>query len=349
MGAQFDRQYRFSAGQAGGAGFEVGEASPVALHINFNVQKADVSSANTSKITLWNLNKAQLATLNEKDCIVTLKAGYGSTMPLIFVGAVSCIETTVDGADRMTEIEAIDGRVELRDTYVSLSYKGKISAKKIIQDVAGQMGVSVTFSYNATFAEYPNGYSFIGAGKTALDKVCVPTDLIWEIQNGILQVKRKNDTMSRQVYVLSPDSGLIGIPKQLTQGAENDTDENSKGWEVVYLLNGAIGVGDYVKIESDTVTGFFRVHTVEHDGDNIEGDWLSTAHLYEVAAEQPAAAPAENDSSGGKKGNADLAREVIRGNWGNGQERIDKLTAAGYDYSAVQSIVNQMLKGAYKG
>ena len=54
----------------------------------------------------------------------------------------------------MTEIEAIDGRVELRDTFVSLSYKGVISAKKIMQDVAAQMGVSITFSYNATFTDY---------------------------------------------------------------------------------------------------------------------------------------------------------------------------------------------------
>ena len=208
------------------------------------------------------------------------------------------------------------------------------------------MGVSITFSYNATFTDYPNGFSFIGAGKAVLDKVCAPTGLIWEIQNGILQVKRKGDVMSQQVFLLSPDSGLIGIPKKLTQAAENDNDENSKGWEVVYLLNGAIGVGDYVKLESETVTGFFRVHTVEHDGDNIEGDWLSTAQLYELTAKQPAAAPASNDGGGD---NADIARAVIRGDWGNGQERVDKLTAAGYDYSTIQGIVNQMLAGTYKG
>jgi hypothetical protein len=282
MSLQFDRQYRFSAGKSGSAGFEIGEADPVGLHIYFNVQKADVSSANTSKITLWNLNKQHLAVLNEKDCIVTLKAGYGSVMPLIFVGAVSNIETVIDGADRMTEIEAVDGRIELRDTYVSLSYKGKINTKKVVQDVAGQMGLPVTFSYNAEFSDYPNGFSFIGAGKTVLDKLCAPTGLIWEIQNGILQIKRKNDTMNREVFVISPDSGLIGIPKRLTEGAENDTDKIKSGWEAVYFLNGAVGVGDYVKIESETVTGYFRVHTVEHDGDNLEGDWLSTAKLFEV-------------------------------------------------------------------
>lgn len=282
MAVQFDRQYRFSAGQAGGAGFEVGEANPVGLHICFNVQKVDVSSANTCKITLWNFNRAHLAALNEKDCVVTLKAGYGSSMPLIFIGNITRIETVLDGADIMTEIEAIDGRVELRDTYVSLSYKGTISTKTVMQDVAGQMGVPVTFSYNAVFSDYPNGFSFIGAGKSALDKVCAPTGLIWEIQNGILQIKRKNDTMSREVFLLSPDSGLIGVPKKLTEGAENDTDVPKNGWEVVYFLNGAISVGDYVKIESKTVTGYYRVHTVEHDGDNLEGDWLSTAKLFEV-------------------------------------------------------------------
>ena len=282
MGVVFDRQYRFLAGKAGGGGFEVGTADAIGIHIAFDVQKQDVSSANTAKIKLWNLNDGHLAALNEKDCSVALHAGYGTEMPLIFVGAVSVIETVFDGADRMTELEAVDGRVELRDTVVSLSYKGKISAKKIVEDIAEQMGVTATFSYNSKLTEFPNGFSFIGAGKTALDKVCVPTESVWEIQNGILQTKFKNDTMNRDAFVLSPTSGLIGIPKKLTMGAENDTDKPKKGWEAVYFLNGAIGVGDYVKIESKIVTGFFRVNDVEHTGDNIEGDWFSTAKVYEV-------------------------------------------------------------------
>ncbi|MCQ2477997.1 MAG: N-acetylmuramoyl-L-alanine amidase [Clostridia bacterium] len=41
-----------------------------------------------------------------------------------------------------------------------------------------------------------------------------------------------------------------------------------------------------------------------------------------------------------KKTNEQLANEVIKGLWGNGAERKQKLTAAGYDYTAVQSIVN---------
>ena len=47
-----------------------------------------------------------------------------------------------------------------------------------------------------------------------------------------------------------------------------------------------------------------------------------------------------------RKSNEDLATEVIRGDWGNGQERKNRLAAAGYDYGAVQSIVNQRLAGS---
>ena len=41
----------------------------------------------------------------------------------------------------------------------------------------------------------------------------------------------------------------------------------------------------------------------------------------------------------------ELAREVIAGNWGNGQDRKNRLTSAGYDYSAVQAKVNELMGG----
>ena len=40
----------------------------------------------------------------------------------------------------------------------------------------------------------------------------------------------------------------------------------------------------------------------------------------------------------------EIAKEVIKGLWGNGSERKSKLTAAGYDYSKVQKRVNELLK-----
>ena len=50
------------------------------------------------------------------------------------------------------------------------------------------------------------------------------------------------------------------------------------------------------------------------------------------------------DAPDTKKSVDAIAHEVIRGDWGNGYERKQKLTAAGYDYSAVQKKVNELLR-----
>lgn len=45
-----------------------------------------------------------------------------------------------------------------------------------------------------------------------------------------------------------------------------------------------------------------------------------------------------------KKSNETIAKEVLQGKWGNGSERKKKLEAAGYNYSAIQAIVNKFCK-----
>lgn len=44
-----------------------------------------------------------------------------------------------------------------------------------------------------------------------------------------------------------------------------------------------------------------------------------------------------------KKSVDEIAREVIQGKWGNGEERKKKLTSAGYSYEEVQSVVNKLV------
>ena len=45
-----------------------------------------------------------------------------------------------------------------------------------------------------------------------------------------------------------------------------------------------------------------------------------------------------------KKSVTELAKEVIAGKWGNGSDRKNRLTQAGYDYAAVQAKVNELMK-----
>lgn len=45
------------------------------------------------------------------------------------------------------------------------------------------------------------------------------------------------------------------------------------------------------------------------------------------------------------KTNQQIAAEILMGKWGNGEERRKKLWEAGYNYDAVQSIVNALVAG----
>lgn len=43
------------------------------------------------------------------------------------------------------------------------------------------------------------------------------------------------------------------------------------------------------------------------------------------------------------KSNLDVAKEILEGKWGNGADRKQRLTEAGYNYEDVQGIVNALL------
>lgn len=60
--------------------------------------------------------------------------------------------------------------------------------------------------------------------------------------------------------------------------------------------------------------------------------------IVEIAKDKPEPAPAPQKSID------ELAQEVINGNWGNGEDRKQRLTEAGYDYQVVQNKVNEILK-----
>lgn len=66
------------------------------------------------------------------------------------------------------------------------------------------------------------------------------------------------------------------------------------------------------------------------------------------AASKPQTKPVTNAATGAvkkqKKSVDAIAREVIQGKWGNGEDRKKKLKAAGYDYAAVQARVNALVR-----
>lgn len=82
------------------------------------------------------------------------------------------------------------------------------------------------------------------------------------------------------------------------------------------------------------------------------GDWMY-ARMGDLASKVTAKLGDPTSGSGksgaetkpsAKKSTDQIAREVIRGLWGNGSDRINRLKMSGYDPTVIQNRVNQLLK-----
>lgn len=281
----FHRTYVLTCGRAGEEGFQIGNIhSPTEItpHIAFSVEKSDVESPNTSTIQVWNLSNQSLKYLAKKDVVAELKAGYGNNMALIIVGTVTSVKTSLDDADRLTEIDVVDGRVELRDTNVSVSISGSVNAKTVYDFIADKMGLSIRYANDLVFVSYPNGYSFVGKARNALQRIANSCNHVWSIQNGVIQVTIPGRPIGGTSYELNPQSGLLGVPKEITIGDNSQEKNDMTGYEIRYLLNGSIGVNDIVRIKTSTINGYYRIHKVKFEGDNIEDDWVCTAEVLAI-------------------------------------------------------------------
>ena len=69
---------------------------------------------------------------------------------------------------------------------------------------------------------------------------------------------------------------------------------------------------------------------------------VSTWNKYAGKSGTASPAPA-TPAAPARKSNEVIAQEVINGAWGNGEDRKKRLTAAGYNYTVVQAIVNKKM------
>lgn len=78
---------------------------------------------------------------------------------------------------------------------------------------------------------------------------------------------------------------------------------------------------------------------------NSNGRWgMNASYTYRGCIINPAIGKKIwSNPTPAKKSIDEIAKEVIAGKWGNGTERKNALTKAGYDYNAVQKRVNELL------
>lgn len=97
--------------------------------------------------------------------------------------------------------------------------------------------------------------------------------------------------------------------------------------------------------------GLYRVRKTWADAKSQKGAFKSLENAKRCAASNPGYSVFDEkgnvvsgNATSSTKSVDEIAREVISGKWGNGLDRRNRLTEAGYSYAAVQNRVNELLK-----
>lgn len=101
----------------------------------------------------------------------------------------------------------------------------------------------------------------------------------------------------------------------------------------------------YRLLECGFITNAQDVKIFNGQMDDIAKGILSVFGIKASGSAAGTSKPAESKpaASTGKKSTDTIAKEVIAGEWGNGNDRKKKLEAAGYNYNTIQERVNEML------
>lgn len=179
-----------------------------------------------------------------------------------------------------------------------------------------------------------------------------------KVQSEIAHIKRllEGKTINAPVYIdVENTRGLdwrtISNADMLSIMQEFNTQLNALGYRMgIYSSRSAFwnekmsdpwydNVSKWVAEYGDKVNDFNRTydiwqHTSKGTIDGINGNVDMNVMYNNVFSFEQAPSV---------KSNEQLADEVINGKWGNGADRKNRLSAAGYNYEAVQAIVNERL------
>ena len=145
----------------------------------------------------------------------------------------------------------------------------------------------------------------------------------------------------------------VKIFKKLGIWIEDGTITPEPGYVIVYNWDKAAqpndGYSDHIGFV-EKVSGGMVTAIEGNRGEKVDRRVLPLGWGFIRGYAAPRYEKAANETGGntgtGKKSVEAVAKEVLAGKWGNGEDRKKRLQAAGYDYPAVQAKVNELVKGS---
>lgn len=260
--------------------------------IDFSISKTmKINTLNNGTITIYNLNKTSRGIFNMKDAHILLEVGYkDNSLTKLIDADIIWADSHHDDVDWITIIHFSESNNDIRDTFISRSYKGKVSSSKILKDVVSKMERTAAGALKAG-KDYisKNGLSISGTADAVLKKLSIDMESDITIQNNEVHVLADDKLIDDYIVELSSSTGLLGSPvrfkkekiKKDESKKEKETNNTSLyGIRFNCLIQPEIMPGRGVHIVYNDVDEYYKIYKVDFNGSNYDNDWTCQVEGY---------------------------------------------------------------------
>lgn len=276
---------------------EDGEVADVGLQVTFDISKtSDIkrTNGNSATIEIYNLSRDDIQLLQGDYLKCTFSVGYVDDGPrLVADGNVVEIKTVKRGTDIITQVRMGEGYTDLNHEKLKSIVSPGSTVKDVFEDILKQMPGVSRGAFTGTNLNNPIvfGWALNGTPAEMLRKLSEAHNIEFSVSGGVLNVSDQNGLYTKDTIlapVISEQTGMIDSPFHTSdQGRKSPKDKSRRnGVQFKSLLNTECIPGRIVKIESDFITGIYRINSTRFSGDFRGGDWYVECFTSEVEAQE---------------------------------------------------------------
>lgn len=275
------------------------------LRVHFSIRRGDFQTPNSADVRIYNVNDETANRITQEFTHVVVQAGYEGNFGLIFDGTIKQARAgRIDAKDSYIDITAADGDQAYNFSVMALSLAAGSTPDNAVEAFLKAMaehGVSAGYKPELSTNGSARGRVFYGMTRDELREWAAAQDVLWSIQDGKLTLIPKTSYVPGETPVISPQTGLVGVPEQTQNGIKARV-----------LLNPALKIGQRIKLDSTinpyrygldvqsqagnallassiktNADGHYYIMNADHIGDTRANEWYSDLTCLAVDATVP--------------------------------------------------------------
>lgn len=271
------------------------------MQVSFEIHQHLTSVPNWARIRVYNLSRETQKKAYKEFHHIDLAVGYDGYASRLFYGQIRQFNAglRIDAKSTFIDFICQDGDYASNWTVINKTLAKGWSYSNMFEKLNGAFaaqGLGIGHQGELPKQTFPRGRVLYGSAKHHMNRAVDNINAEWSIENGRVTVVPYEGTLPNQAIVLTPATGLIGLPQQTVNGItlRSLIDPKIQDGGLIQLNNDTIQTAD-INVAYNAVnyipsfdpSGLYKVYSISHTGDTRGNDWHSDIVCTAVSATQP--------------------------------------------------------------